>query len=423
MSIFPVAAPLFAALPNINLQLFPESSQYTSQSISDNIKKKLDDNEYRKLILHIENYIERVLVEKTAAAGATKDDKSRSPLHPVTPEMEQFIVKIIKENLSGFKYQMTAEDLENVAAKIRLQLDDYFKTQWFTNINSYEIKLGAANVEEIKKLIQTEMHLHRTEFTVNTQEINLDDILSKILGSAPLVDLIDERISLKSTNAELDKFKIDFEAFKKNLDLSLDTQRAEIDGSLGVLASDHKRLAEEFVRLKAEHQADWERILNEVDAKLLSSEEKQLLLYDDRIRSILMEIFDYKGKGNENVDIRNWIKSVFIAKEDLENKLNALTENADNHIVEEVKNSANILMLDISKRIKEEVLLAAASAATESKKQATVDGNIKIDTSIQITAEDVKRLVKEALAVYDADKTGLVDYALETAGGQILSTR
>ncbi|KOC70809.1 SUN domain-containing protein 1, partial [Habropoda laboriosa] len=35
----------------------------------------------------------------------------------------------------------------------------------------------------------------------------------------------------------------------------------------------------------------------------------------------------------------------------------------------------------------------------------------------------VREIVKEALKVYDADKTGRVDYALEPAGGQIISTR
>ncbi len=36
---------------------------------------------------------------------------------------------------------------------------------------------------------------------------------------------------------------------------------------------------------------------------------------------------------------------------------------------------------------------------------------------------DVNRIVADALQTYDADKTGLFDYALETAGGTIASTR
>jgi len=37
--------------------------------------------------------------------------------------------------------------------------------------------------------------------------------------------------------------------------------------------------------------------------------------------------------------------------------------------------------------------------------------------------QDVEKLIKMALAKYDADKTGLPDLALESAGGSILSTR
>ncbi|KAK8783805.1 hypothetical protein V5799_009830 [Amblyomma americanum] len=36
---------------------------------------------------------------------------------------------------------------------------------------------------------------------------------------------------------------------------------------------------------------------------------------------------------------------------------------------------------------------------------------------------DVTRVVKEMLAKYDADKTGLPDYALESAGGSVVNTR
>ncbi|KAJ2946117.1 hypothetical protein O0L34_g5041 [Tuta absoluta] len=40
-----------------------------------------------------------------------------------------------------------------------------------------------------------------------------------------------------------------------------------------------------------------------------------------------------------------------------------------------------------------------------------------------LDVEAVKRIVAGMLEVYDADKTGLVDYALESAGGQVVSTR
>ncbi|XP_012149292.2 uncharacterized protein LOC100875464 isoform X1 [Megachile rotundata] len=50
------------------------------------------------------------------------------------------------------------------------------------------------------------------------------------------------------------------------------------------------------------------------------------------------------------------------------------------------------------------------------EKSTVVSSNFESD-------DRVREIVKEALRIYDADKTGRVDYALESAGGQIISTR
>lgn len=55
------------------------------------------------------------------------------------------------------------------------------------------------------------------------------------------------------------------------------------------------------------------------------------------------------------------------------------------------------------------------------------DSNLFSPVSHAMTAglneSAVIRIVKEALLKYDADKTGMVDHALESAGGNIISTR
>ncbi|XP_076282749.1 uncharacterized protein LOC143210107 [Lasioglossum baleicum] len=47
----------------------------------------------------------------------------------------------------------------------------------------------------------------------------------------------------------------------------------------------------------------------------------------------------------------------------------------------------------------------------------------RVESSFVANDERVRKIVRDALRIYDADKTGRPDYALESAGGQIISTR
>lgn len=51
------------------------------------------------------------------------------------------------------------------------------------------------------------------------------------------------------------------------------------------------------------------------------------------------------------------------------------------------------------------------------------DGSGFFGVSTGLNRSEVMEIVKEALMKYDADKTGMVDHALESAGGNIVSTR
>lgn len=50
-------------------------------------------------------------------------------------------------------------------------------------------------------------------------------------------------------------------------------------------------------------------------------------------------------------------------------------------------------------------------------------GPVSLPITAGLNESAVIRIVKEALLKYDADKTGMVDHALESAGGNIISTR
>lgn len=77
-----------------------------------------------------------------------------------------------------------------------------------------------------------------------------------------------------------------------------------------------------------------------------------------------------------------------------------------------------------------EELMANINAMLKVKVQEIFESNIGHHGSTAATTTalnnddgELRRLIATALRVYDADKTGLADYALESSGGQVLSTR
>ncbi|XP_020708923.1 klaroid protein-like isoform X2 [Athalia rosae] len=111
-------------------------------------------------------------------------------------------------------------------------------------------------------------------------------------------------------------------------------------------------------------------------------------------------------------DLARTIKNLFIAKNDLEARIADINSTLQVN-VQEVHNLAEKVMADITSQINLHML-------------ASDDGGDKRsggDGSGGLTERDVRRIVTNALKIYDADKTGRVDYALESAGGQVISTR
>ncbi|XP_017764735.1 PREDICTED: uncharacterized protein LOC108554098 isoform X2 [Eufriesea mexicana] len=133
--------------------------------------------------------------------------------------------------------------------------------------------------------------------------------------------------------------------------------------------------------------------------------------YDNEILLLEKRLEEYKL-----VDV--YAKEIDIIKSQLERLKNFYSElklccNADmNHITSE----------DLEKHI-ETVLDEYFNALILKAEKVKVRDKSWIANNNVITDDRVREIVKEALKIYDADKTGRVDYALESAGGQIISTR
>ncbi|XP_067472046.1 SUN domain-containing protein 1 isoform X6 [Thunnus thynnus] len=87
------------------------------------------------------------------------------------------------------------------------------------------------------------------------------------------------------------------------------------------------------------------------------------------------------------------------------------------------------LELSILRNVSQQLELNRAQTLGEAESQAktiiqTVTGTVQHTASTEgLTEEQVKLIVQNALKLYSQDRTGLVDYALESGGGSILSTR
>ncbi|XP_023723329.1 uncharacterized protein LOC111873126 isoform X3 [Cryptotermes secundus] len=126
-------------------------------------------------------------------------------------------------------------------------------------------------------------------------------------------------------------------------------------------------------------------------------------------------------------DLRAWVSNMFLARSDVETRLANLTLTLQRQMREAILQSKELIMASVSEHIQNEF-----AKWQEQQRQrdviTTVTSRMETWTTNNssvagLTDLQVRAIVDEALAKYDADKTGLVDYALESSGGSVISTR
>lgn len=380
-------------------------------------KDSLTEQQYQNLLTHINGYIETLITEKT------KDLNE----NVITQEMSILIASLIRENIVHHKYELSVDDIERIAEIVRLKLSAELNVR--KQQSALPLKLSPDNVVEISNIIKQQQ---QASLIKSENPINIDEILLKILSSAKLSDLIDrqtnDKVSLanekiQNQNKVINDLKIEIGGIKESIMAQLHGNVNLYESMIHQLNAEHIDLAKSLDGLRLENDDKLQKIRTEFDDKLLSLRKGIFALLDERIKIILSEILGYKSENiGDTVDIQKWIQNVFVAKNLLEEKLLALNDKFEGKLTEEINRSADILMAKIGQQIHRETIVLIEK--NNEKFQADFvhngkNGNLKTD----LNEKDVQRIVKDALAIYDADKTGLVDYALETAGGEILSTR
>ncbi|KAK9293792.1 hypothetical protein QLX08_011351 [Tetragonisca angustula] len=133
--------------------------------------------------------------------------------------------------------------------------------------------------------------------------------------------------------------------------------------------------------------------------------------YDNEILLLEKRMKEYKLDNIYSQEI-NIIKSQLERLKEFYSELKSCCNTHTNHISSE----------DLEKRIQMAFTDYLDTLMSKREKDQVQDKSWIVNDNV-VTDDRVREIVKEAIKIYDADKTGRVDYALESAGGQIISTR
>lgn len=384
---------------NWHIPFFFESHRTTTNNFPQSAL--LSDQQYADLIKHIDAYIERVVNQQSQSK------------HTISPEANNILIaSIVKENIINYKYQLSLDDIERIANAVREKISSDERQ---FNIPIDKHKEFIANV--VKENVNLHLSAPKTQDNENN-EIKIDEILVRIFGSAKFLEIIDQEIvnhiDPHQRKIGILESKIQFMNDKLS-DKTMENQ--DLKYSLDLLKNEHDQLLGNINGYKNDVEIKLENLLKDVDLKFATLNQNQYTTIDNHVKLILMDIMGYenfKGKPTNDVDLKTWIQNIFVAKDYLEQRLSEITLKFDKDLKDELNRSAAILMKGVGDQIKSQTLLII-----ESKMKA--DGTGKGAHTLDELA--IKGIVREVLAIYDADKTGLVDYALESAGGEVLSTR
>ena len=115
------------------------------------------------------------------------------------------------------------------------------------------------------------------------------------------------------------------------------------------------------------------------------------------------------------------IANNYVTEQEVNDKLSELETKTKEILSTYSSESKEETKLDIETLVNKKIDELRKSVEVEVTPVSTV---VTSNVSDHVTKDvDVKKIVREALTKYDADKTGLFDFALESAGGSILTTK
>lgn len=172
------------------------------------------------------------------------------------------------------------------------------------------------------------------------------------------------------------------------------------------LLKEINNMKEDIVKINKLRSEDYARL----SISMKKCCEKRAVINVDRIVEDLLNSPEFL---KNQTGLNSWLQSLFLAKQDLQYHLGNVTASMDSKLASVVESNSQTLMNEVAAKL------------VEINRKPAEPVKVSSETTVYGPTDEnaVKKIVKEVLAIYDADRTGLVDYALESMGGQIVSTR
>ncbi|XP_042361559.1 SUN domain-containing protein 1 isoform X2 [Plectropomus leopardus] len=227
--------------------------------------------------------------------------------------------------------------------------------------------------------------------------------------------------ALNAKTEEVQQRQQQYEHEKKEREKEVVAPAADtVPVSVGVKQEEHDALLVEVQRLEVELDKIRQDLQGVLGCKgkceqLDTLQESISAQVSSQVRKELRALFfGSGGPGEEQGEVPEslilWLSQRYVSTPDLQASLSSME-------------------LSILKNVSQQLELNRAQAVTEAQSQAktivqTITGTVQHTAAAEgLTEEQVKVIVQNALRLYSQDRTGLVDYALESGGGSILSTR
>lgn len=264
-------------------------------------------------------------------------------------------------------------------------------------------KTSSNNFNKIKDTVMENVVINDFENQINYDyEINSDKILQKILQSPKIHEI------LKSYHDVNKKLEASIEK-ENHRAAEIVNQQTIIDN----LKEEITKIRLNMLELEKARKQDLTTIVNQMHYNVNKCCRRSFVDIERYVMGILKDLFGMPNHVATQNDASDWLRSLFIAKDDLEIRLENLTKQFNHQF--------NSLISSNSKNIMDQVAIKITKELNGRRAVNSAHGDEVVLESV--SDDRIREIVKNTLAIYDADKTGLVDYAMEPSGGQILSIR